>query len=210
MHRVTRPIIPIMALLPLATVGLLVGCGDSGSGNSMPKAQPADPFIGLWEIAANTSTFVLNCTDPMDSNLTSQNALIFVELRFERGAVTDLAETSRSCFSGAFAPGLNYNVNGTVASVASPDPDTSSPPVCTFAVSDGAGGIAALLDIQPPADPTMWSFTISPGTAGSPPTGTLKGQATVIPSLNDGTGNFVAQPACTYSGHDPYFQVSKL
>jgi hypothetical protein len=199
-----------MALLSLATAGLLGAC-DSDPSNT-PKAQPADAFIGLWEMAANSSTFTLTCTDPADSNLSSPNALIFLELRFERGVVTDLAETSRSCFSGAFAPGLNYNVNGTVASVASPDPDTSAPPVCSFAVQDATmpGGVSAIFDIQPPADPTMWSFAISPGAAGSPTTGTLKGSATVIPSLNDGTGNLVAQPACTYSGHDPYFQVSRL
>jgi hypothetical protein len=200
MRTETQRLTGMLSAPSLLTLAVLAGCGGSSE-----SADPADNFIGRWELLPNTTTtaFTLTC------NAMPQPYIQWVELVFEHGSVTDLIDTS-GLLDREFgcSPILPYNIAGDRASIVNPDPYLGGAPFCEALAFDAMGAAVALLEFVPGAD---WAFELQPKVADKPQEGILKGSATVTPFVPNDAGMLVADPACTYSSGasgDRFFRLT--
>jgi hypothetical protein len=206
MHGATRR----LALTLAVGVGL-VGCGGSGDDSGGPE----DAFIGRWiqqspNPAQPSTGFTLTCTDPAFASDFTGPALIWSNLTFEKGVLTDLTETGGGCTI------LNWDLtaDGKSAGVPNPDPYIGDASGCIieFGLPDPLGGapFPAALIIEPPPAPA-WSFTlIDEKSPAGAPQGRLVGSAPALIVVDDGTAaGVVSTPPCTYAGMDTYFRLTQ-
>ncbi len=196
----------ISALSLVLSVGMAAGCGGDGD-----AVGPEDAFVGYWFAESPTTGFTLTCTDTIFSQVfMAEQFRVFDALKFEHGALTDLAETSGSCNL------LNYDIAGDSATVVNPDPyDTGTDPVagCVtgLPLSDTAGkAIPADIRLRPGAS---WTIKRLPEkTAAGGDRLQLAGTASARLRADDGTGTgniVVSNPECTYGGMDTFFRLTR-
>ncbi len=207
-----RSTVPFGALV-LALSGFAAGCGGSSSGGH----GPAEKFAGRWELDPDTGPFhLINCSDGGYNN----EGVLWTELIFEFGELTDLSESSGSCVSvvasptgGATpVPGWGYDVSGDSATLPDEDPYTGDPPTCLASVGMTAEYYPILLEISP--KPNSWQFKLEPVASGEPRRALLGAKpggdgvdATFI--TLDGYGNANVTAACQLTGETTFFRVSK-
>jgi hypothetical protein len=194
----------LMLVLAGGVAAAAAGCGG-GSGN----AESA--FIGRWlQVSPDpnmpTTGFSLTCGDAYFDSLGGAQ-LIWPEMDFEHGTLTDLAETSGNC------PVLNYDVNGKTATVPAPDPYTTGDPGCviSFTFQDPTTNAAQqAIFILTPGAGAAWSFMLLDKVAGEPPQGRLVGSASVHLATRLASGTIrESNPDCTYAGMDTYFRLTQ-
>jgi hypothetical protein len=173
------------------------GCGGDGGSVSL---GPAGKFLGRWQRVPGMSTFRINCPATMISG----EALIWPELVFERGTLTDASEASGNCLP----PGMSFDVeaDGVTLSAPNPDPYTDAPPICTITLGTDTAGLPVFLDFTFSA----LDFTMLQAVAGQAPSALLSGTAAGGIFQADSAGAYVQIDACTYSGTgDTYYRMSQ-
>jgi len=192
-----------MALTALALVlsgGLAAGCGGDGS------SDITDAWVGHWLAADPTTGFTMSCTDPNFAGLFPANTQyqIFGGLKFEKGALTDLSETSGYCNL------LNYDIKGNSATVVSPDPYLMDAAACiyTFVVTDTAGNsFNAAIQLTP--DPGWSVKRLSDKSAAGAEQVQLVGTAAADIAVQDVSGPVVTTTPCSYGGKDTFFRLTR-
>lgn len=208
-HRMYRSAFAMLALAAACTTGASCGSdGDSGG--------PSDAFVGRWiksfdEPSAtdpDATGFSVSCTDP-NFTLLSGPFLVWNNIAFEHGVVTDLVETSGNC------PLLNWDIasGGKAATVPNPDPVVDQVPECTveFEYADATGVVLPGLMILHPDAGDDWKFSLL-GTKNSfgAPKAQLQGSAKVDMARLDAMDNVLETTIpCTYAGTDTYFRFTQ-
>jgi hypothetical protein len=193
----------VPSLLAPCLLAVLAGaCG----GSSGPNLGPAAKFLGRWEIDFTSSgtTFAIECPTSM---ITTRAYLVWGEMVFEKGVLSDATESSGGCLP----PGLAFDVGtgGSALTLSDPDPYTGAPSVCTRTIGADANMIPIFLDLSFSA----LTLTLLEAVAGEAPKALLSGAATGQIVQDDGTrtGNFVVvDTSCIYSGTgDTFHRMSQ-
>jgi len=210
-HTMYRSAFAMLALAAACTTGVACGGSDGDSGGG-----PSDAFVGRWiksfdepsAIDPDATGFNVSCTDP-NFTMLSGPFLVWNNIVFEHGVVTDLVETSGNC------PLLNWDIasGGKAATVPNPDPVVDDIPECVveFEYADAAGNALPGLMILHPADGDDWKFSLL-GTKNDigAPKAQLQGSAQVDMARLDAAGvRFDTATPCTYAGADTYFRFTQ-
>jgi len=172
----------------VACLAALAG-GCSSSGDSTKFAE----FVGTWTFESENSTFNLSCpTVSIEAPFTFWDTVAF-----EPGVLSDLEDVGGPCY---FA----YNVDGKVASVATPDPYTGLAPTCEIFLSFGS------IVLNPSADPA-WKFGLFAPEAGQAPRAQMEGTAPVVLNIDADatTGAPASAEPCTFSGAGKFHKIAK-
>ena len=178
-----------------------VGCGGTTTSNNL---GPAGNFIGLWELDTNPTTFTLTCPT---TGLTG-SLVVWQQLQFDHGVLTDVAETSQSCLPPT---GVNFDsdTKGQVLTAPNPDPysATNAAPECEVFVETDTTGNPIFVDLSF----TSLTFTLLPQQPNGDAEGLLQGTGSG-PLLEVPTGgtSLAQADTCTYTGtSDRYHRVSR-
>ena len=199
----------IAALSLVLSVGMAAGCGGDGDSNG----GPWDNYTGLWfpEDPSAMTGFTLSCTDVNFGMvfMPGTKFRMFGSLQFEHGELTDLAETSGSCNL------LNYDINGTTATVVNPDPylagedDPTAACIRQFNLFDSMGYAIPTFAVLTP-DATWSVKLLSDKTQGGGDRLQLTGSGSVFLFIDDGTPTgIVSDPECTYTGMDTFLRLTR-
>jgi hypothetical protein len=205
---------PFAALL-LALSGFAAGCGGSSGGGGH---GPADKFVGRWELDPDTGPYhLINCSDDYYNN----DGVLWTELLFEYGELTDLSESSGICSSAVASaspmggvspiPGWGYDVSGDTATLPDEDPYTGDAPTCVASVGATMEGYPIGLQLSP--KPNSWRFKLEPVASGEPRRAVLgknpSGDAVDATFFSlDGYGAATVISACQLTGETTFFRVS--